>query len=66
LLEILSQTRNPHAVQDHLRKCFENINRIDFTKEEESKEIVGMISAEPVTFDIIFLNQIFLKNINFF
>lgn len=47
LLEILSQTRNPHAVQGHLRKCFDNINRIQFTEEEESKEIVAMQSAEP-------------------
>ena len=49
LLEILSQTRNPHAVQNHLRKCFDNINRINFTEEEQSKEIIGMISAEPET-----------------
>jgi len=42
LLEILSQTRNPHAVQSHLRKCFDNVNRIHFTEEEESKEIVAM------------------------
>jgi len=34
-------------VQGHLRKCFDNINRIQFTEEEESKEIVAMISAEP-------------------
>ena len=47
LLEILSQTRNPHAVQVHLRKCFDNINRIQFTEDEESREIVAMISAEP-------------------
>lgn len=47
LLEILSQTRNPHAVQNHLRKCFDNINRIRFTDVEDSKEIIAMQSAEP-------------------
>jgi dynein heavy chain len=47
LLEILSQTRNPHAVQQHLRKCFDNINRIKFTEEEDSREIIAMQSAEP-------------------
>jgi len=38
----MSQTRNPHAVQQHLRKCFDNINRIKFTEDEESREIIGM------------------------
>lgn len=47
LLEILSQTRNPHAVQQHLRKCFDNINRIKFTETEDSRDIVAMQSAEP-------------------
>lgn len=47
LLQILSQTRNPHAVQPHLRKCFDNINRIQFTEDEESREVIAMVSAEP-------------------
>lgn len=46
LLEILSQTRNPMAVQPHLRKCFDNMARIEFTEAKKSEEIVGMESAE--------------------
>uniref|UniRef100_A0A8C3ADL9 Dynein axonemal heavy chain 6 n=1 Tax=Cyclopterus lumpus TaxID=8103 RepID=A0A8C3ADL9_CYCLU len=30
LLKILAQTRNPQAVQPHLRKCFDSIKRLEF------------------------------------
>eukprot|EP00746_Dinoflagellata_sp_MGD_P154845 gnl/MRDRNA2_/MRDRNA2_85065_c0_seq4.p1 gnl/MRDRNA2_/MRDRNA2_85065_c0~~gnl/MRDRNA2_/MRDRNA2_85065_c0_seq4.p1 ORF type:complete len:4104 (-),score=817.24 gnl/MRDRNA2_/MRDRNA2_85065_c0_seq4:76-11610(-) len=55
LLSILSQTRNPHAVQEHLCKCFDSINRVIFseTKPSEILAMSDMIKecvdfAEPV------------------
>eukprot|EP00928_Gymnodinium_smaydae_P068050 TRINITY_DN5109_c0_g7_i1.p1 TRINITY_DN5109_c0_g7~~TRINITY_DN5109_c0_g7_i1.p1 ORF type:complete len:4115 (+),score=1184.64 TRINITY_DN5109_c0_g7_i1:176-12520(+) len=52
LLSILSQTRNPHAVQEHLCKCFDSINRVEFSKEAPA-EIIAMsdMIKERIPFD---------------
>lgn len=46
LLEILSQAKEPRAVQPHLRKCFDNLVKLDFGAEEGSVDIVAMFSGE--------------------
>ncbi len=43
LLQILSQAKNPLAVQPHLRKCFEAIDLLDF---KPDLEITAMNSVE--------------------
>lgn len=46
MLEILSQTRNAHAVQPHLIKCFDSMKKIEFLPGKDSKTVVGMYSPE--------------------
>ncbi|RNF27392.1 putative dynein heavy chain [Trypanosoma conorhini] len=45
LLSILSDVRNPKAVQPHLSKCFDSIAALAFHG-DECAEIVGMLSGE--------------------
>eukprot|EP00762_Andalucia_godoyi_P001076 ANDGO_01965.mRNA.1 Dynein-1-beta heavy chain len=44
LIEIISQTANPLAVQPHMSKCFDNIKRLDFGA--NSVDILAMVSSE--------------------
>ncbi|XP_073398257.1 dynein axonemal heavy chain 6 [Dendrobates tinctorius] len=54
LLEILAQTRNPQAVQPHLRKCFDSIAKLEFASissdgDQEkvfTNDILAMLSPE--------------------
>ncbi|XP_040202767.1 dynein heavy chain 2, axonemal [Rana temporaria] len=46
LLEILGQSRNPEAVQPHLKKCFDNIKSLKIQKAGHKYEGAGMFSAE--------------------
>ena len=49
LLEILSQTRDPQAVQPHLVKCFDAMKSIKFHDAPGSTAILAMVSADGET-----------------
>jgi dynein heavy chain len=61
LLQILSQAKNPLAVQPHLHKCFEAISELDFRPD---LEITAMNSDEgekvsqPVATSIFFFRTL--------
>ena len=62
LLEILSQTKDPTAVQPHLRKVFENIDKVEF---DGQKKIHAMFSAEGEKVDFVRIVDPNAKSVEF-
>eukprot|EP00501_MAST-03F_sp_TOSAG23-6_P001833 GSMAST32.ASY1.ANO1.1911.1 assembled CDS len=57
LLEILSQTRDPKAVQPHLCKCFDAMARLDFQNGTEMHAMVSDGAGEVVTFSDVVMAE---------
>ena len=52
LLEILGQSRNPEAVQPHLKKCFDNLKFLELRKEKTRTFAQQMVSGEGEKVDL--------------
>ena len=46
LLEILANAQDMNQVNKHIKKCFDNINKLDFGDDPKSNMVEGMISGE--------------------
>jgi dynein heavy chain len=46
LLEILAKANDMQSINKHIKKCFDNINKLDLGNDLKSVNVEGMISAE--------------------
>lgn len=60
LLEILAKANDLQAVNKHIKKCFDNISRLDFGPDPRSVVVEGMISGEGE--NVPFIKPVSTKN----